>query len=133
MTDWRKMLAFSGVDLENSRVARWYHSDAALVIEVEGLLLPAHPSYEKPIPGSFACYKPARLVFPFPQEVVGLLAMSESRLRSDLDGPEDFGTVGGLNIEVGDRYRVSGAFGEVSISSMAVRFEVTSQMQCGRR
>ena len=132
MTHWKDLEVFIGVDLEDSAVLRWSLLENALVIEVEGSLLPSHHSYEKPLPGSRACYKPARLVFPFPAEVLGLLSMSEAERTESPGGAPNYGTILGLSLKDDARYRVSGEFGEIAVQSMAVRFEITSQRQCAR-
>lgn len=130
MTDWTEMAAFLGVDLNRSRLMRWRSSDAALVLEVEGVLQPVHPAYERPLQGSDVCCKPARVVFPFPWEVRGLKEMRAAAEAGPSASPWDFGTIERLTLETDGNYRLSGAFGEVTVQSMAVRFEIVSQKQC---
>jgi hypothetical protein len=132
MMDWQEMDIFSGVDLKTSDVRRWNFNEHALIIELRGHLLPTHPAFEKPVNGAKACCKPARVVFPFPSEAQGLRAMSEVRFVESESGTRSYGTIAGLTLEEDGSYLVSGTFGEVTIQSMAVRFEVTSQKQCVR-
>jgi len=113
-------------------VRRWNFNDHALVIELRGRLLRTHSAYEKPIPGSKGCCKPARVVFPFPFGAQGLREMSEVKIMETEDGTRSYGTIQGLSLQDDGSYRLSGAFGEVLVQSMAVRFEITSQKQCGR-
>jgi hypothetical protein len=124
------MAAFVGVDLNLSRVRRWRSSDAALILEVEGVLQPVHPAYERPRQGSEVCCKPGRLVFPFPREVKGLKEMRAAADAGPSVSPSDFGIIERLSLESDGSYRLSGAFGEVTVQSMAVRFEIVTQKQC---
>lgn len=126
------MEVFSGVDLATSDVRRWNFNDHALIIELRGHLLPNHPAFEKPDQGSAVCCKPARVVFPFPSDARGLREMSEVRFMQSESGTRSYGTIQGLRLEQDGSYLLSGSFGEVTINSMAVRFEVTSQKQCTR-
>jgi len=132
MTDWQEMEAFLGVDLTTSDVRRWNYNDNALIFELRGRLLKTHSAYEKPLSASKGCCKPARVVFPFPFGAQGLREMSEVKITETEDGTRSYGTIQELSLQEDGSYRVSGAFGEVLVQSMAVRFEVTSQKQCTR-
>jgi hypothetical protein len=129
--DWQEMDIFDGVDLNASDIRRWHYNDHALIIELRGHLLPTHPAFETPVLGSTSCCKPARVVFPFPSEATGLKAMSEVRFMETEGGIRSYGAIQKLSLNEDGRYLVSGSFGEVTVNSMAVRFEVTSQKQCG--
>ena len=58
--------------------------------------------------------------------------MSEVKITETEDGTRSYGTIKELSLQEDGSYLVSGAFGEVLVQSMAVRFEVTSQRQCTR-
>ena len=48
--DWRKLREFADVDLEQSFVLSWNYEAGTLFIDIDLLLLPDHPFYEKPRP-----------------------------------------------------------------------------------
>ena len=69
VVDWQKLREFADVDLERSFVLSWNYEAGALLVDIDLLLLPEHPFYEKPRPAEKVCIRPALIEFPFCQAV----------------------------------------------------------------
>jgi len=110
---WRQLREFADVDLTKSFVLSWNAEGETLVIDVDLYLEAEHPFYEKPRPAEKICIRPARIEFPYCEE-----------LRADaVDGDEVIeitrklahGAITDLYVPEDGRYAISGEFGTVSV------------------
>ena len=65
IVDWRRLREFSDVDLTKSFVLSWHVEADTLLVDVDLLLTPEHPFYEKPRPAEKVCIRPAVIEFPY--------------------------------------------------------------------
>jgi hypothetical protein len=114
--DWRKLREFADVDLTRSFVLSWHFEAATLIVDVDLLLLPDHPFYEKPRPAEKVCIRPALIEFPFceafdpdgmPNNGDIVAAVTEA----------GHGAITGLQRLADGRYEISGDFGVVRIEA----------------
>jgi hypothetical protein len=112
--DWRKLREFADVDLERSFVLSWSHEAGALLVDVDLLLLPDHPFYEKPRPAEKVCIRPALIEFPFCE------AVTASERGSDIAAVVaglGIGAITGFRLLADGHYKISGDFGDVEIEA----------------
>jgi hypothetical protein len=112
--DWRKLREFADVDLTSSFVLSWHYEAGAVLIDIDLLLLPDHPFYEKPRPAEKVCIRPALIEFPYCQSVK---AGSDEGDTSAVVGGLGIGAVGGLRLLADGHYEISGEFGVVEIEA----------------
>lgn len=112
--DWRKLREFADVDLTQSFVLSWHYEAGAVLIDIDLLLLPDHPFYEKPRPAEKVCIRPALIEFPFCESVnAGSDEDDNSAVVADLG----IGTIAGLRLLADGHYEISGDFGVVEIEA----------------
>jgi len=114
-TDWRLLREFAEVDLTQSFVLSWLYESGALLVEIDVLLTPEHPFYEKPRPAEKVCIRPACIEFPF-CEAIGLNGEMCSK-PVDITGKIGLGAIAGLRRLVDGRYEISGEFGTVFVDA----------------
>ena len=125
MTTWEDMEPFRHVLVTDCFVLSWAERDGSLVFEVEASLWPCHPLYTKPPKTDWTCYRKATLRFPKVRRIEGLRAMAETPSTTDPDGSVDYGSFHGLHQADDGHYHLSGEFGEVTIESDPLVFEVS--------
>lgn len=112
--DWRKLREFADVDLAQSFVLSWHHEGGAVLIDIDLLLLPDHPFYEKPRPAEKVCIRPALIEFPFCEAVKA--GLDEDDI-SAIVGGLGIGAISGLRLLADGHYEISGEFGVVEIEA----------------
>lgn len=110
--DWRKLREFADVDLEQSFVLSWSHDAGTLLVDIDLLLLPEHPFYEKPRPAEKVCIRPALIEFPF-CETVNAGEGDIAAIAASLG----IGAITGLRLLADGHYEISGDFGDVQIQA----------------
>jgi len=114
-TDWRQLREFADVDLTQSYVLSWLFESGVLFVDIDVLLTPEHPFYEKPRPAEKVCIRPACIEFPF-CEAIDLNVESEGE-PVDIAGNIGVGAITGLRRRADDRYEISGEFGTVLVNA----------------
>jgi len=114
--DWRSLREFADVDLTRSFVLSWHFDKGALIVDVDLLLQPDHPFYERPRPAEKVCIRPALIEFPF------CVAVESSALTDVADPRSTVVRLGAGKIDdlqsCGDgRFEIRGDFGVVSIEA----------------
>jgi len=114
--DWRTLREFAGVDLTGSFVLTWCLEADTLFIDSDVLLLPEHPSYEKPRPAEKVCIRPAIIEFPYCVgiSVEGLTGSDGIRGSVSRLG---HGAIKGMQRHADGRYELQGEFGCVIIEA----------------
>ncbi len=102
--DWRQLREFAGVDVSNSFVLSWRMQGETLLIDVDLLLMPEHPFYEKPRPAEKVCIRPAIVEFRYCDSV----SADISQLGH--------GAIAGFTVQDGT-YEIVGEFGTVRIDA----------------
>lgn len=112
--DWRKLREFADVDLEQSFVLSWSHEAGTLLVDIDLLLLPDHPFYEKPRPAEKVCIRPALIEFPFCEVVrAGAGGNDIAAIVAGLG----VGAITGLRLLADGHYEISGDFGDIEIEA----------------
>lgn len=112
--DWRKLREFADVDLESSFVLSWNYEAGVLLVDIDLLLLPDHPFYEKPRPAEKVCIRPAIIEFPFCEVVrAGEGGNDIAAIVTGLGS----GVITGLRLLADGHYEFSGDFGCVEIEA----------------
>lgn len=113
--DWRQFREFSAVDLEQSFVLSWQVDSASLLIDIDVLLTPEHPFYERPRPSEKSCIRPAIIEFP----CCVALRIGDSAPGTVAETAEGIGhgAIKGLQRLVDGRYEILGDFGTVLVSA----------------
>jgi hypothetical protein len=112
--DWRKLREFADVDLEQSFVLSWNYEAGTLFIDIDLLLLPDHPFYEKPRPAEKVCIRPAIIEFPFCEAVRA--GAGEGDIAAIVAGL-GVGAITGLRLLADGQYEIKGDFGDVEIEA----------------
>ena len=112
---WRELREFADVDLARSFVLSWHAEADALVIDIDLLLSPAHPFYEKPRPAEKVCIRPACLEFPHCESLQR--EGEEAGKPSEIIEKIGHGAITDLVVLEGGRYAFRGDFGTVSIKA----------------
>lgn len=114
-TDWKQLREFAGVDLLQSFILSWHVESETLMVDIDVLLLPDHPFYEKPRPAERVCIRPAIIEFPY----CDLLQHESSATTTPLETVEtlQLGAIKGLRRIADGRYEISGDFGTVFIAA----------------
>ena len=112
--DWHDLREFADVDLERSFILSWHYEAGALLVDIDLLLLPDHPFYEKPRPAEKVCIRPALIEFPFCEAVAegkgdDGIATTVASLGT--------GAITGLRLLADGYYEISGEFGDVEIEA----------------
>ena len=114
-TDWRQLREFADVDLTRSFVLSWQFESGALFVDIDLLLTPEHPFYEKPRPAEKVCIRPACIEFPFCEAIAVNGEMSDKPV--DITRNIGLGAIAGLRRRADDRYEISGEFGTVFVEA----------------
>ena len=112
--DWHKLREFADVDLERSFILSWHHEAGALLIDIDLLLLPDHPFYEKPRPAEKVCIRPALIEFPFCEVLTA--GKGDNDIAATVAGLGT-GAITGLRLLADGYYEISGDFGNVEIGA----------------
>jgi len=110
---WRQLREFADVDLTQSFVLSWHGEGEMLVVDIDLVLEPEHPFYEKPRPAEKVCIRPAFIEFPYCEELQS--AQSGSGEVAEISGKLGLGAISDLVVLDDGRYAISGEFGTVSI------------------
>jgi len=110
---WRQLREFADVDLTQSFVLSWHGEGEMLVVDIDLVLGPEHPFYEKPRPAEKVCIRPAFIEFPYCEELQS--AQSGSGEVAEISGKLGLGAISDLVVLDDGRYAISGEFGTVSI------------------
>lgn len=111
---WQKLREFADVDLERSFVLSWNYEAGALLVDIDLLLLPDHPFYEKPRPAEKVCIRPALIEFPFCQAVTtGKGDDDIAAIVASLGN----GAITGMRLLADGYYEIRGDFGSVEIEA----------------
>lgn len=110
---WRQLREFAEVDLTQSFVLSWHGEGEMLVVDIDLVLEPEHPFYEKPRPAEKVCIRPAFIEFPYCEELQS--AQSGSGEVAEISGKLGLGAISDLVVLDDGRYAISGEFGTVSI------------------
>lgn len=112
--DWRKLREFADVDLAQSFVLSWHYEAGAMLIDIDLVLLPDHPFYEKPRPAEKGCIRPALIEFPFCEAVKA--GSDEDDISATVAGL-GIGAISGLRLLADGHYEIRGEFGVVEIEA----------------
>ena len=110
---WRQLREFAEVDLTQSFVLSWHGEGEMLVVDIDLVLEPEHPFYEKPRPAEKMCIRPAFIEFPYCEELQS--AQSGSGEVAEISGKLGPGAISDLVVLDDGRYAISVEFGTVSI------------------
>jgi hypothetical protein len=110
---WRQLREFADVDLTQSFVLSWHGEGEMLVVDIDLVLEPEHPFYEKPRPAEKVCIRPAFIEFPYCEELRS--AHTGSGKVAEISGKLGLGAISDLVVLDDCRYAISGDFGTVSI------------------
>jgi hypothetical protein len=108
------------VYLEDSFVGDIEESADRIAFELDLVLRESHPLYHTPKEGEQYCYRDAALVFDRPSEVTWY--DRSMKVSSDAAGEPDLGNIDLLTYS-GDRYRLSGDWGSIELSSEKPRID----------
>lgn len=128
MKHWSEIDIFRNIDLQDSFVIGWKCSDETFFVDMEASLWPGHPDYEAPMKDEHTCYKKARLLFRKPSNIEGLLSIDQIDANEVTEGEIlDYDTI--ESFEIGDgRFRLVGAFGDVTLSADDWAFKVARKL-----
>jgi len=121
--DWSEMSVFEGVDLSDSFILGWTQDGGRLAFYIEASIWPASKYYSTPKAGEYTCYRKAVLEFVGSIEIIGLRPIELTPSSSDPDGSKDYGNIDSL-MALGNGFRLTGDFGDVSIKGGELRFEI---------
>lgn len=88
-----KHKALENIELWESYVLGWRKDGDTVSIELEAVVLPEHPEYEKSTPDLWACYKRAVLHFFGVQSLQGFNNLVANKPAVDAAGEKDFGHI----------------------------------------
>ncbi|MGW1617364.1 hypothetical protein ACWCQZ_50385 [Streptomyces sp. NPDC002285] len=113
--DYPSFPGFENVSLKDSYVLDIAIHPGYLTLQLDLLLLPAHPEYRTPLPKERACFRRAVIVF---SRVRDLNWTGQSAIKSAIDasGSTDFGSVDSLT-RLEDSYQILGDWGEINLRS----------------
>jgi hypothetical protein len=112
--DWRELREFADINLEQSFLLSWSYEAGALLIDIDLLLLPDHPFYEKPRPAEKVCIRPALIEFPFCE---GVKTAAGGDDIAAVTAGLGVGAITGLRLLADGHYEISGDFGKVGIEA----------------
>ncbi len=114
-TSWRDLREFRGVDLSGSYVLGWALDRGSLLVDLDVLLLPEHPFYERPRPSEKVCIRAATLEFPRCESVTH----DERGLLDTADGLAALGTgkLANLCVYAEGVYEIEGRFGRITLEA----------------
>ncbi len=115
-TDWRLLLEFAAVDLTRSFVLSWEVGSETLLIDIDVVLAPEHPLYDKPRPAQKGCIRPAIIEFPFCNRIESDI-VPVNTAPAEAAGELGHGAIEGFRRLADGRYEISGVFGVVLIAA----------------
>lgn len=112
---WRDLREFRGTDLTGSYVLGWAFDRGSLLVDLDILLLPEHPFYERPRPAEKVCIRAATLEFPHCESV-------RDRERGPVDGADGIAVLGtgklaNLSVYAEGVYEIEGRFGRITLQA----------------
>lgn len=114
--DWRKLHEFADVELTKSYILSWHIEGDRLLIDIDVLLEPEHPFYEKPRPAEKACIRPAIIEFPCCESIrIDGLEVDEPVV--DTVARLQLGAISGLRRMNEGPFEIDGEFGVVLIDA----------------
>jgi hypothetical protein len=113
---WRKLREFADVDLTKSFVLGWQAEAGTLMVDVDLLLEPDHPFYEKPRPAEKICIRPAIFEFSLCESIVSDRADLKGSLP-DIASALEIGRIEDLRRYSDGSYEIRGEFGTVRIDA----------------
>jgi len=114
--DWCEMREFAGADLTRSFVLFWELESETLMVDIDLLLTPEHPFYEKPRPSEQACIRPAVVEFPFCDRIESNAVPTDTH-PATMVAKLGHGAIEGLRRLVDGRYEIRGEFGVVMLDA----------------
>lgn len=114
-TDWRKLLEFAAVDLDQSFILSWHFDSKTLMIDIDVHLTSDHPFYEKPRPAEKVCIRPAIIEFPYCEKLT--VDDGASATIAETAKGLGHGVIEGMRRHADGRYEINGEFGTVFISA----------------
>ena len=114
--DWKKLRELADVDLSRSFILSWHFESGTLLIDIDLLLLPDHPFYEKPRPAEKVCIRPALIEFPLCE----VLELEGGRVDGGFAAAVaelGLGAIAGLCLLGDGYYELSGDFGIVRLEA----------------
>jgi hypothetical protein len=121
--DWKDLVEFQGIDLNDSFILNWSREEHEIVFSLEASVWPESIYYRAPENNEYTCYRKATLRFSGVSSCVGLLATSEVKPTIDPDGSIDFGNIDTFN-QIQDGFSLTGEFGNVIIICDEMHFEI---------
>ena len=115
---------FRGIDVHDSFVLGWSHTNDALIFDLEASVWPQHPAHEKPKRNEFTCYKNATLTFQAPTEVHGLRQLDAVTPTTDPDGSKDYDSIERFELDDDGTIHIAGDFGDVTIKGATIQFTI---------
>jgi len=112
---WRQLREFAAVDLARSFVISWHSVGNSLVIDVDVLLEPEHPFYEKPRPAEKVCIRPASIEFPYCDALEADTVESSEVIEIIRNLGQ--GAIADLHVLDDGQYEIEGDFGTVRIEA----------------
>lgn len=114
-TSWRDLREFRGVDLTESYVLGWTFDRGSLLVDLDVLLLPEHPFYERPRPAEKVCIRAATLEFPH----CGSVRHDEHGPVDNAEGLAELGTgkLANLRVYAEGVYEIEGRFGRIAFEA----------------
>ena len=116
VTDWRQLREFAAVDLAQSFVLSCDTQADTLLVDIDLLLTPEHPFYEKPRPAQKVCIRPAVIEFPYCETITGDGIGDADSVAAAAKKIEPGAITGFCRLADG-RYELSGAFGAIRIDA----------------
>lgn len=114
MVDYAQLDGFANVYLEDSFVLEIKATPGLLVLEVELVFTPQHPSYHPPASGEQHCYARATIEFPNVRNL--MWADQGTPPAVDASGTKDFGGIDALFWN-GSVFHVGGDWGVIDVAS----------------
>ena len=114
-TSWRDLREFRGIDLAESYVLGWAFDRGSLLVDLDILLVPEHPFYERPRPAEKVCIRGATLEFPHCEAV----RHGERGAIDSADGLAALGTgkLANLRVYAEGVYEIEGRFGRITLEA----------------
>jgi len=115
--DWRQLREFRGVDMEASYIVGWHYESGLLSIDMDILLTPEHPFYEKPRPSQKGCIRAAVIEFPYCRSISRTDGEQGSTEGEAIVAALEHGAVRSFCVYDDGVYEIAGAFGQVVVEA----------------
>ena len=123
--DWLEIEELGEIDLPDSYLLGWTITPNSVEFQLDVVLCKNHPKYTKPQPDEWACFHRGRLLFQGVQSLIGLSDQSIVSPFTDAAGEHDYGHIDALSRN-GDRFRLAGDFGEVTLTAQDIHLVLCS-------